>query len=138
MRIVQTNKQLHNICPAQLARDVRSYTVEAEFLGSAACGQLVAAGIPVARAHAVQREICRSDRGTMMKPLLSTLTILSLLVQVGAYRQQVRAAAGGLLPGWWVAAAPAARTRRRPRHASRLRQAARLLLAGVSLLAEGR
>merc|ERR1719192_632867 len=47
--------------PQKLARDVRSYTVEAEFLGSAACGQLVAAGIPVARAHAVQREICRSE-----------------------------------------------------------------------------
>ena len=54
--------------------------MEAEFLGSAACGQLVAAGIPVARAHAVQREICRSDRGTLMTPLPSTLTLLSLLV----------------------------------------------------------
>ena len=55
--------------------------MEAEFLGSAACGQLVAAGIPVARAHAVQREICRSDRGTLMTPsLLSTLTLVILLV----------------------------------------------------------
>ena len=45
----------------QLARDVKSYTVEAEFLGSDACSQLVAAGIPVARAHSVQREICRLD-----------------------------------------------------------------------------
>ena len=59
---------------------MRSYTVEAEFLGSAACGQLVAAGIPVARAHAVQREICRSDRETLMTPLLSTLTLVILLV----------------------------------------------------------
>ena len=45
----------------QLARDVKSYTVEAEFLGSDACSQLVAAGIPVARAYSVQRQICRSD-----------------------------------------------------------------------------
>ena len=40
---------------------MKSYTVEAEFLGSDACSQLVAAGIPVARAYSVQREICRSD-----------------------------------------------------------------------------
>ena len=47
--------------PLKLARDVKSYTVEAEFLGSEACSQLVDAGIPVARAYSVQREICRSE-----------------------------------------------------------------------------
>ena len=45
----------------KLARDVKSYTIEAEFLGSAACEQLVTAGIPVARAFSVQREICKMD-----------------------------------------------------------------------------
>ena len=39
--------------PNKVKRDVRSYQVEASFLGSEACAMLVRAGVPVARAYAV-------------------------------------------------------------------------------------
>ena len=58
---------------------MKSYTVEAEFLASEACSQLVAAGIPVARAYSVQREICRSDQQQLILRSL-TFTIPSGLI----------------------------------------------------------
>ena len=47
--------------PLKLARDTRSYAVEATFLGSAACEALVNAGVPVARAYAVDLRPCAAD-----------------------------------------------------------------------------
>ena len=47
--------------PEKLARDVRSYEVEAAFLGSHACRALVDAGVPVARAFSVEMEPCVAD-----------------------------------------------------------------------------
>ena len=47
--------------PLKLARDTRSYAVEAGFLGSAACEALVEAGVPVARAFAVDLRPCERD-----------------------------------------------------------------------------
>ena len=40
--------------PQKLLRDVRSYAVEAAFLGSRACAELAAAGVPVPRAYQVE------------------------------------------------------------------------------------
>jgi len=47
--------------PLKIARDVRSYEVEVGFLGSAACRELSAAGVPVPQAFAAQLEPCSSD-----------------------------------------------------------------------------
>ena len=40
--------------PKKLRRDVRSYAVEAAFLGSRACAELVTAGVPLPRAYRVE------------------------------------------------------------------------------------
>ena len=47
--------------PMKIARDVRSYEVEVGFLGSAACRELGAAGVPVPRAFAACLEPCPDD-----------------------------------------------------------------------------
>lgn len=47
--------------PLKLARDTKSYGVEASFLGSAACEALVESGVPVARAYAVDLRPCEHD-----------------------------------------------------------------------------
>ena len=47
--------------PMKIARDVRSYEVEVGFLGSAACRELGAAGVPVPRAFAACLEPCAGD-----------------------------------------------------------------------------
>ena len=47
--------------PMKLARDVNSYSVEAGFLASQACKQIIKAGIPVPRAYAVEQDVCLKD-----------------------------------------------------------------------------
>eukprot|EP00929_Paragymnodinium_shiwhaense_P049312 TRINITY_DN24880_c0_g1_i3.p1 TRINITY_DN24880_c0_g1~~TRINITY_DN24880_c0_g1_i3.p1 ORF type:complete len:842 (+),score=162.18 TRINITY_DN24880_c0_g1_i3:62-2587(+) len=47
--------------PMKLARDVKSYEVEARFLGSSACAQLVSAGVKVARAYFVDLRPCEEN-----------------------------------------------------------------------------
>jgi len=47
--------------PLKLARDVRSYAVEAAFLASPACADLVSSGIRVARAYCAELRPCAED-----------------------------------------------------------------------------
>eukprot|EP00282_Hemiselmis_andersenii_P010721 CAMPEP_0114147678 /NCGR_PEP_ID=MMETSP0043_2-20121206/21228_1 /TAXON_ID=464988 /ORGANISM="Hemiselmis andersenii, Strain CCMP644" /LENGTH=63 /DNA_ID=CAMNT_0001242219 /DNA_START=11 /DNA_END=202 /DNA_ORIENTATION=+ len=47
--------------PLKVGRDVKSFQVEASFLGSKACAALEGVGVAVARAYAVQMEPCEED-----------------------------------------------------------------------------